>query len=183
MAIYLSGNGIGDPNYASYAPDGRGALLNSAGDWIRFRLPYTISAGQEYYIIWRPAENNAQMKIRESLDGSTWSGCKNSASLAASTYFVLHVEKAGTPTRYIEIAAVAPANPPDFYVDAVVFNAISCELPAPDLDVDGSYTYCGSPISIASSLTLTDPNNQTINAAYVQVGTGFVSRSGCPELY
>ena len=52
--LYLSGNGIGDPNYISYSPDGKGALLNSAGDWIRIRLPYTISAGQEYYVIWRP---------------------------------------------------------------------------------------------------------------------------------
>ena len=172
--VYSSGIGIGDPNNVNYVPDGSGALLNSAGDWIRIRLPYTISAGQEYYIIWRPVDNNAQMKIRESLDGSTWSGWKNSSLLASSAYFVLHIEKAGTPTRYIEIAAVSPINPPDFYVDAVVFNAITCVLPAPDLDVSGDFEYCGSPISIATALAITDPNNQTINAAYVQIGTGFV---------
>ncbi|MGB8359421.1 MAG: hypothetical protein WCD55_12485, partial [Bacteroidales bacterium] len=73
---YTSGNSINDPTYANFVPDGRGAFLNSTTDFARFSLPYTIPAGQEYYIIWRPAQNTAQMRIRESEDGSTWSGYK-----------------------------------------------------------------------------------------------------------
>ena len=156
----------------NFVPDGRGAYLNSTTDYARIVLPYTIPAGQDYYIIWNPFQSGAQMRIRESLDGSTWSGYKTSAAPAASTLYMLHIEKAGTPTRYIE---VSPANGQDFYLDAVVFNVVSCQPGAPDLDVEGLYTYCGSQISIAPGLTITDPANQIINAAYVHVASNYVS--------
>ena len=171
-ATYYSGNSINDPTYANFVPDGNGAFINSTTDYARFRLPYTIPAGQDYYVIWRPIQNGAQLRIRESTDGSSWSVYKYSAALTASSFFVLHVEKATIPAGYIEISI---ANGSDINLDALAFNAISCNFPAPDLDVEGSYTYCGSPISISSGLTIDDPNNQTISSAYVQIATNYVS--------
>ncbi|TNF42473.1 MAG: hypothetical protein EP313_00940, partial [Bacteroidetes bacterium] len=59
-ATYIAGNSINDPTYANFAPDGRGAFINSPTDFARFRLPYAIPAGQSYYIIWRAAQSGAQ---------------------------------------------------------------------------------------------------------------------------
>ena len=56
-----------------------------------------------------------------------------------------------------------------------MFNATSCEPSPPDLDVTGNYEYCGSPVLIAPALTISDPANQIIQSAYVQIGTGFNS--------
>ncbi|MDX9772366.1 MAG: hypothetical protein RBT02_02975, partial [Bacteroidales bacterium] len=182
-ATYYSGISINNSTYANFVPDGTGALINSTSDYARFRLPYLIPAGQEYYIIWRPAQNGSQLRIRESTDGVSWSGYKYTTALSASSVFVLHVEKAGISTGYIEISI---ANGSDIYLDALVFNAISCNPPAPDLDVEGSYTYCGSPISIAPALNLTDLNNQVVNEAYVQIETSYVAgqdRLECTENY
>ncbi len=169
-AIYSAGNSINDPTYANIGPDGRGAFLNSTTDFARFRVPNTIPAGQPYYIIWRADQNGAQIRIRESSDGSTWSGYKYTVARPSSALFSLHIETTGIATNYIEIS---PANSYDLYLDALVYNAMSCDLAAPDLDVEGSYTYCGSQIYIAPGLTIGDPYNQIITYAYVQIGNGF----------
>ena len=63
---YTEQSSITNPARANYVPDGIGATFNSGSDRIVLSLPYLIPAGQNYYIIWRPAENNAQMRIRES---------------------------------------------------------------------------------------------------------------------
>ena len=174
----ISGNGyyteqssVSNPANANYVPDGLGTTFNSGSDRIVLSLPYLIPAGQNYYVIWRPLENNAQMRIRESADGSSWSSVKFSPSSASSSVFLLHTETTGTATRYIEIIG---GNNSDFYLDAIVFNAISCDPGAPDLDAEGTITYCGSPVPIAPALLITDPANQTISNAYVQFGDGFV---------
>ena len=124
-------------------------------------------------MIWRPAENNAQMRIRESEDGSTWSAVKYSAFTASSTVYILHIETAGTPTRYIEIAQVTSS---DFYLDAIVFNAInlpSCRLQI--LMFPATLIFVPHLFLIAPALIITDAANQTVSSAYVQIGTGFVS--------
>ncbi len=181
--IVSSNNSISNPNNANYVPDGNGAGFNSTTDWIRIRLPYTIPAGQKYFLVWRPAEDNAQMRIRESADGLAWSAAKYTASLLTSTVFTLHSETAGTATRYIEIAQVTN---PDFYLDAIVFNVINCNPTPPDLDISGNFDFCASPVLIAPAMTITDAANQTISSAYVQIGTGFVSaedRLSCTNAY
>ena len=63
---YTAGNSIIDPTFVNFVPDGRGAFLNTTTDYARIVLPYTIPAGQDYYIIWNPFQNGAQMRIRES---------------------------------------------------------------------------------------------------------------------
>ncbi len=72
-ASLISGNGyyteqssVSNPANANYVPDGSGALFNSAADRIVLSLPYSIPPGQHYQIIWRPSENGAQMRMRES---------------------------------------------------------------------------------------------------------------------
>ena len=178
-----SNNSITNPNNANYVPDGNGATFNSNSDWLRIRLPFTIPAGQKYQIIWRPAEDNAQMGIRESQDGTTWSATKYSASLLTSSIYTLHIETTGAATRYIEIAGTSAQ---DFYVDGVIFNAISCIPASPDLDVSGTFDFCAAPLAIAPALTITDAANQTISSAYVQIGAGFVSaedRLSCTNAY
>ena len=117
-------------------------------------------------------ENNAQMRIRESADGSSWSSVKFSGSMSASSVYILYTGTTSTPTRFIEVIG---ANSSDFYLDAILFNAISCQPAAPDLDVSGNFDFCASPVLIAPALTITDAANQTISSAYVQIGTGFVS--------
>jgi hypothetical protein len=171
-AYYTEQSSITNPANADYVPDGSGALFNSGTDRLVLRLPNAIPSGQNYQIIWRPAENGAQMRIRESENGSSWSPAKLSPSYSTSSIFIIHTETTGTVTRYIEITGTSNQ---DFYLDAIVFHAITCNPSPPDLDVEGSYTYCGSPIFIAPGLTLTDPANQIINAAYVQVGTNYTA--------
>ncbi|MCU0378304.1 MAG: hypothetical protein MUC78_08590, partial [Bacteroidales bacterium] len=171
-ATYITQANTSNPTYANNVPNGQGAEFSSNTDRIRFILPYTIPAGQNYYIIWRPSENNAQMRIRESEDGSSWAADKFSPVSVTSTIFLSHIETTNVPTRYIEIWGV---NSQNFFLDAIVFNAISCEPPPPDLDVTGSLEYCGSPLLIAPELLISDPADQVISAAYVQIGAGFVS--------
>ena len=167
---YIEQSSVGNPANTNYVPDGLGAGFNSGSDRIVLSLSYDIPAGQQYQIIWRPSENGAQMRIRESEDGSSWSPVKFSPSASISSVFIMHTETTGTLTRYIEIIG---ANNQDFFLDGIIFHAIACVPGPPDLDVSGSYEYCGSPVLLASGLTITDPANQTIRSAFVQIGTGF----------
>jgi hypothetical protein len=186
----ISGNGyytsqanVNNPAYSNYVPDGIGANFNSGFDRIIIQFPYTIPADQNYYIIWRPSEANALMKIRESADGSSWSAVKNLSSSTASSIFLLHIEATLDATRYIEISS---AGNQDFYLDALAFNAISCDPGAPDLDAEGTVTFCGSPVPVDPALLINDPANQTISGAYVQFGNGFIpseDRLQCTENY
>ena len=168
---YTEQSSVSNPANANYVPDGSGALFNSGADRIILRLPYAIPGGQNYQIIWRPSENGAQMRIRESEDGSSWSSVKFSPSYAASSVFIIHTETAGTLTRYIEIIG---ANNQDFYLDGIVFHAIECNPASPDLDVAGTFDFCASPVAIAPELIITDAANQLIRSAYVQFWDGFV---------
>ncbi|MFZ2287456.1 MAG: HYR domain-containing protein, partial [Bacteroidales bacterium] len=174
----ISGNGyytdqasVSNPGNANYVPDGLGALFNAGSDRIVLRLPYAIPSGQHYQVIWRPSEDGAQMRIRESGNGSAWSPVKFSTSSSASSVFLMYTETTGTVTRYIEISG---ANNLDFYLDGIVFHAIACDPAAPDLDVDGTFEFCASPVPIAPGLVITDPENQKIRSAYVQFWDGFV---------
>ena len=83
--------------------------------------------------------------------------------------FTLHSETAGTATRYIEIAQ---ATNPDFYLDAIVFNAINCNPAPPVLEVSGNFDFCASPVLIAPALTITDAANQTISSLMFRLEQG-----------
>ncbi len=83
----------------------------------------------------------------------------------------MHTETTGTLTRYIEIIG---ANNQDFYLDGLIFHAIACDPAPPDLDVNGTFEFCASPLPIAPGLLITDPANQIIRSAYVQFWDGFV---------
>ncbi|MEZ5021016.1 MAG: hypothetical protein R2756_13040 [Bacteroidales bacterium] len=169
---YTEQSFVSNPGNANYVPDGSGATFNSGSDRIVLSLQYAIPAGQTYNIIWRPTENNAQMRIRESQDGSSWTPVKFSSSSASSSVFLIHAETAGTDARFIEIIG---ANNSDFLLDGITFSAISCDPDAPDLDVDGNFEFCASPVSIAEGLTITDAADQIISSAYVMIGSGYVS--------
>ena len=168
---YTTQANVNNPAYANFVPDGLGANFNSGFDRQVIRFQHTLQTGQNYFIIWRPSENNASMKIRESVDGSSWSAVKTVSSATLSSIFILHTETAGTATKYIEISS---AGNQDFFLDAVIFNAVNCQPAAPDLDVTGSYEFCGSPVQIAPGLIIADPSNQIISSAYVQFWDGFV---------
>ena len=71
----ISNTSITNPDNVNGVPNGFGAFFNSGSDRIIVSLTFSIPAGQDYHIIWKPEEDNAQMGLRESADGITWSPC------------------------------------------------------------------------------------------------------------
>ncbi|MDT8373316.1 MAG: lectin-like protein, partial [Bacteroidales bacterium] len=168
-------SGVSDYTYLSGVPDGRGALLNSSDDWVIIYLPHTIPAGQQYYIIWRPIDvigvASSVLSVEES-DGTGWGTSKKlTPYVGESPIFLTEIVTASQNTNQIRIRLASGS---DYcYLDAIVFNALGCLPPPPDLDVSGDLVYCGTPLLIAPELTITDGADQIISSAYVQIGTGF----------
>ena len=168
-------NGVSNYNYLSGVPDGRGALFNSSGDWAVINLPHTIPAGQQYYIIWRPIDvigvGSSILSVEES-DGTGWGTPRQlTPYVDESPIFLTEIVTASQNTNQIRIRLASGSD--HCYLDAAVFNVLSCLPPPPDLDVSGDLEYCGTPLLIAPELTITDGADQIISGAYVQIGTGF----------
>ncbi|HUW92924.1 MAG TPA: lectin-like protein, partial [Bacteroidales bacterium] len=178
---------ISYPEDIDGVPDGYYGYINNPADWMIINLPFTIPAGQNYYIVLRSynADPNptTRLTITESSDGVTWSSQKLTKEYPNSTYFQVETVTASVNTRYIKIV-LASGNYDVAFIDGIIFNAISCEPAPPDLDATGTHDYCGNQFIIAPDLVISDPADQIISAAYVQFGTGFIpgqDRLGCTE--
>jgi len=177
-ALPLEAADIKDVNNArsiAGVPDGSYASFNSSGDWVIINLPYTIPTGQIYSLVWRPIDQTgvafSRISIEES-DGSTWGPVKlASAYYGQSSSFLVEQVTASQNTNRLRIRLDPGSD--YFYLDAIVFHTLSCDPPPPVLGVSGDYEFCGLPVSISTGLTISDPADQVISAAYVQIGTGF----------
>ena len=168
-------NGVTSYTYLSGVPDGRSAYFNSSGDWAIINFPFTIPAGQKYYIIWRPVDIIGVAKSTISVEESDGTGWGSPRSLTAYTgespVFITEVVTAAQNTSRIRVSLASGSD--YFYIDAVIFSYPTCDPPAPDLDVSGNFEFCGSPVQIAPGLSISDPANQIIYSAYAQIGNGF----------
>ena len=168
-------NGVIDYANISGSPDGRYARFENSGAWAILNLPFTIPAGQQYGLVWRPVDDtgvaSTTMSVEES-DGTSWGPAKPLAPyFGESPVFITETVTASQNTNRIRVRLQAGSD--HFHLDGLVFNALTCLPPPPVLSVSGNYEYCGSQTLIAPELTVTDPADQIIDAAYVQIGTGF----------
>ncbi|NLE34484.1 MAG: hypothetical protein GX622_05230, partial [Bacteroidales bacterium] len=168
-------NGVDDYTNISGSPDGRFARFENSGAWAILNLPFTIPAGQQYSLVWRPVDYtgvaSSTMSVEES-DGSSWGPSKTLTPFyGESPLFITETVTATQNTNRLRIRRQSGSD--HFHLDGLVFNVLTCLPPPPVLNVSGNYEYCGSQTLIAPELTVTDTADQVIDAAYVQIENGF----------
>ncbi len=185
--ILLSGNatsvvaqsGIVNPQYAVGEPDGLGAELDDANDVLTIKLDYLIPAGQSYNVVWKRRNGTfttAHLYFLESSDGVSFTEHSQSGNYTTDDqiYYISSTITAEINTYYLRFR-----NPSgtygDFWIDGVVFNALSCHINPPELSASGTVQYCSVPVIAAPNLQITDPANQTIDRMYVYFSDNFES--------
>ncbi|HUX55712.1 MAG TPA: DUF2341 domain-containing protein, partial [Bacteroidales bacterium] len=126
----VSQTSIVDPTFALGIPDQNGARLDDAGDVLVLRLNDTIPAGQKYQVIWKRRNGTfttAHLYFDESLNGSAFTEHSQSGNYTTDDqiYYIITSITAESDTYYLRFRNPSGAFG-DFWIDAVVFNAVEC---------------------------------------------------------